>query len=290
MTRSHLTTGQLATLACVIEVAAPKAGNVRPGAAARAAFADADWLDFVASGMAIGPVMDRAVEAGVGATVLAAVRATQAVTGSNTNLGMILLLAPLCAVPPHEAIDTGVAGVLAGLTEVDAPLVYEAIRLAKPGGLGRVAEGDVQQPPTMRLIDAMRSAAPRDGVARQYATDFHEVIAEIAPSLPRLVNDGLSLSDAVVHAHLSLVAHGDTLIGRKCGQATMLEAGERARAVLDADWPHTAASRQAFAQLDQWLRGDGNRRNPGTSADLVTAGLFVALRAGWLGAGQSRKA
>ena len=43
-----------------------------------------------------------------------------------------------------------------------------------------------------------------------------------------------------------------------------------------------AAGRAAGRELDAYLRSDGHRLNPGTTADLVTACLFVALREGIL--------
>jgi len=67
-------------------------------------------------------------------------------------------------------------------------------------------------------------------------------------------------------------------IARKCGMAEAEEASRRARAVLGAGWPDAEAGRKAFAAFDAWLRADSNRRNPGTSADLVTACIFAALR------------
>lgn len=267
--------GDLAAMACLIELGAPKAGNVHPGAD----FADTTCEDFATSAVVIAPAMDRAAEAGVGATVLEAVRATQQVVGKNTNLGMILLLAPLCAVGMKEDLKAGIPRVLASLNEDDARHVYEAIRVAKPGGLGVSECGDVNASDVLPLCEAMRLAADRDAVARQYVNDFEDVIEHVTPSLVRGVRDGLGLGDAVVRAHLEQMAREpDSLIRRKCGDALAAESSQRARAVLDTSWPHTAGSRAAFEAFDTWLRVDGNRRNPGTSADLIAAGLYVALR------------
>jgi triphosphoribosyl-dephospho-CoA synthase len=77
-----------------------------------------------------------------------------------------------------------------------------------------------------------------------------------------------------------LANHPDSLIARKLGRAVAEEAARRARTVLGAGWPHEPAARTALADLDDWLRADDHRRNPGTTADLVTACLFVALREG----------
>jgi triphosphoribosyl-dephospho-CoA synthase len=274
--------------ACVAEVCAPKAGNVHLGAE----FEDAQWSDFVASASAIGPVLARANRIGVGQAVLEAVQATQQVAESNTNLGMILLLAPLCASSQAQDLRSGVQHVLDGLTDADAAGVYDAIQLVNPGGLGRVGTGDVSQtgesmdttPPS--LVDSMRLAEDRDDVAKQYATGFADVFDFIAPGLAMGVNQGMALDQVIVRMHLELIAKGDSLIARKCGQAIADEAAARAKTVCDAGWPGGGKSGEQatrlFEEFDDWLRDDGNRRNPGTSADLIVAGLYVAFQQGMI--------
>ncbi|MCE9591466.1 MAG: triphosphoribosyl-dephospho-CoA synthase [Planctomycetes bacterium] len=262
-------------MACLLEVGAAKAGNVHPGKE----FADTGLMDFAVSAVAIAPAMERAAEAGVGRAVLEAVRATQEAVKKNTNLGMLLLLAPLCAAGLEGNLRDGVRRVLSSMSMDDAACVYEAIRLAKPGGLGKAEKGDVSEAPPLPLLEAMKLAADRDAVARQYVNGFEDVFNRVTPSLVAAVRDGLGMGDAIVRAHLQQMAREpDSLIRRKCGDALAVESSHRARAVLDASWPHTAGSRAAFDEFDAWLRGDGNRRNPGTSADLIAAGLYVALR------------
>src|SRR5689334_7796899 len=135
--------GLLAQTACVWEATARKAGNVHR----YCDFDDAGYLDFVLSAAAIAPVLDRADERPVGQTILLAVEATRRVVGSNTNLGMILLLAPLAAVPREEDLRTGVARIVADLDVADSVTTYQAIRLANPGGLGVAQEQDVAASP-----------------------------------------------------------------------------------------------------------------------------------------------
>jgi triphosphoribosyl-dephospho-CoA synthase len=128
--------GLSAQVACLWEVTACKPGNVHR----RADFEDVTYLDFALSAAAIGPVLANASGRRVGATVLDCVRATRRVVASNTNLGIVLLLAPLATAPDHASLRPGLARALAGLDVEDASLVYEAIRLARPGGMGEVAE------------------------------------------------------------------------------------------------------------------------------------------------------
>ena len=87
-----------AQLACLLEVSAPKPGNVSPGRH----FADARYEDFLASAAAIGEPLAGAGTRGIGATVRLAIEATARWTRSNTNLGIVLLLAPIARAALEE--------------------------------------------------------------------------------------------------------------------------------------------------------------------------------------------
>ncbi len=269
--------GLCATLACVMEATAPKPGNVHRGAD----FEDASYPDFVVAASVIGPSMELAVARPLGQTVLEAVEATRSAVATNTNLGTILLVTPLAKVPRSVPLDVGIVEVLGQLTPQDASDVYRAILSANPGGLGRVESADVADTPPADLVAAMRLAADRDMVARQYAEGFHHVLKVVVPWLGRALEAGLSVSDAIVHVHLELMAEfPDSLIARRRGLEVAQRAAAMARDVLSAGAPRDEAYERALADLDFWLRADGHRRNPGTTADLVAAGLFAALRDG----------
>jgi triphosphoribosyl-dephospho-CoA synthase len=269
-----LAAGARATLACIWEATAAKPGNVYRGAD----FEDLSYADFLTSAAVIGPVIDRLPELGVGGAVQAGVAATKAAVATNSNLGILLLIAPLAACDAGQSLRCSIASVLAALTVDDTRRVYAAIRLANPGGLGKAAEADVNapQPPADRLPAVMKLAAERDLVARQYADNFAEVfwtadrIASAAKRAP--------LGEAIVRGYLELLAaHPDTLIARKCGQEAAVLASARAAEVLGAAEQGEGAYTRAKADFDFWLRADGHRRNPGTSADIVAAALFVLL-------------
>jgi triphosphoribosyl-dephospho-CoA synthase len=272
-----LSISQAATLACLWEVMAPKVGNVHRGAD----FADLTLADFAASAVAIGPAMQAAAEGQrLGRVVYRAIEDTRAVTRTNTNLGIVLLLTPIAKAPRGLPLADGVRQVLKQLDAEDSRLVYEAIRLAQPGGMGQVEEHDVSGPTPVDLLEAMRLAAGRDIVARQYANEFEEVL-EIVSWLAAGLSRGWRLSDVIVHTHLEIMARWpDTLIARKCGAAVAQKAADWAAEVLAAGAPGDEAYQQELANLDFWLRSDHNRRNPGASADLITAALFAALREG----------
>jgi triphosphoribosyl-dephospho-CoA synthase len=266
--------GLCAQLACIWEASARKPGNVHR----LCDFDDVHYLDFLASAAAIAPVLELAQQNPIGQTVVDAVRATRQVVLSNTNLGILLLLVPLATAKDY---DKGIHEVLQELTIDDARAVYEAIRLAQPGGMGQVPEQDVRSPPTRTLRELMALAADRDLVARQYVNGFQQILEEGAPGLLRRLRGADSLETAIIGCHVELMAaYPDSLILRKRGPEEAKEASRRARRVLDAGWPETIAGRRALDDLDAWLRALEHARNPGTTADLVTASLFVLLRQG----------
>ncbi|MDR3621011.1 MAG: triphosphoribosyl-dephospho-CoA synthase [Paludisphaera borealis] len=275
--KSTLSPGKLAQIACILEATARKPGNVHRFLD----FDDLDYLDFILSAAAVADPLDRARTEGVGASVLAAVEATKRVVATNSNLGMILLLAPLAAVPPDESLGEGVGRVLDATTVDDARHVYRAIRLANPGGLGEAAEQDVADEPTITLREAMTLAADRDLIARQYADGFAEVLDEGLPALRRRIEDGQPLETAIIGVFLDVLSrHPDSLIARKAGRERAAEASRRAGEVLAAGWPDEAVGRSLLGDLDTMLRSDGHRLNPGATADLTAAVLFAALRDG----------
>jgi triphosphoribosyl-dephospho-CoA synthase len=273
---SHFTVGRLASLACLIEATAPKPGNVHRGAD----FEDLTFPDFVVSAEVVGYVIDRAEQLSVGDMVLEIVRRTKSVVGTNTNLGIALLFSVLAKCITSVGIDRWrVRQVLDSIDEDDSTAVYQAIRIAKPAGLGTVDRFDVYGPAPFELLDAMRLASDRDLIARQYVSCFNDVFDQVTPLIVEGRRQLGSLSDAIVFAQLSLIArHGDSLIHRKCGQY----ASDHARFLADKAIKRCEQGRRedyvrAVGELDFWMRSDGHRRNPGTTADLIAAGLFVGL-------------
>jgi triphosphoribosyl-dephospho-CoA synthase len=272
--------GTAATLACIYEATAPKPGNVHRGAD----FEDVTYVDFVTSAVVAGPIIAQTSQLGVGRAILEAVTATRDAVETNTNLGTLLLLAPLAAITDNETHADQIGSLLSALTADDTRQVYKAIRRSSAGGLGRVNEADVADdpPPEMSLVDAMRLASDRDLVARQYVSNFADVF-RIADWIEEGVSKSWSLDDAIVRAHIrQLAAEGDSLIARKCGPDAAAQCRAMAGQVMDTGEPGDEAYHRALDDFDFWLRSDGHRRNPGTTADLIAAALFVLLREGRL--------
>ena len=264
--------GYLAQVACTWEVLARKAGNVCPGREYR----DLTVNDFLVSAAAIAPILNDAPTQPLGVTILRAIEATRRVVKTNTNLGIVLLLAPLASVPLGVPLYAGLSWVLERTTVEDARNVFAAIRLAKPGGLGTVSKQDAQTEPTLPLVDVMILASERDLIAAQYQDGFLFIFNQILPQLVQQTRRLKNLEWAIVETQLeTLRVARDSHILRKRGSA---EATAVKRRALDIAGLDTPKGRAAFLDFDAWLRADNHARNPGTTADLLAAGLFVALR------------
>jgi len=291
-TAAALDVGVMAQLACLLEVSAPKPGNVCPGRH----FADARYEDFLASAAAIGGPLAGAGTRPLGATIRLAIESTANWAGSNTNLGLVLILAPLARAAAIESraerLRDSLRLVLDTTTVGDARDVYAAIRRASPGGLGQVGDQDVADEPTVTLVEAMRLAADRDAIAREYTTAYQTTFEAGAPALERARGDALEWDDAIVETFLTLLAaHEDTHIARRAGGSVASDVTDEARDVLVAGGVRTAAGRRALEEFDRRLRDERCRANPGTTADLTAAAVFVVLAGGgWTRRGGGRHA
>lgn len=288
MSEAPFSPGGLATLSCILEVVAPKPGNVHRGAD----FDDVTLVDFTTSAVVLGNVIDSAVESSAGETVLQAVRANSKIVGTNTNLGIILLLVPLAKL---VAIDSGsllnperISNFLSKLNQEEGAKFYEAIRLANPGGLGTSQQFDVADA-TVESIDlmaAMELASGRDLVAQQYSDGFQLLFDFAIPMIEHGRELLGGLTEGIVYAHVALMAKvPDSLIARKCGNDVAEHSRMLASKVvetLSGDSVEEFSVRQddywkRVSELDFWLRSDGHQRNPGTTADLIAASLFIGI-------------
>jgi triphosphoribosyl-dephospho-CoA synthase len=278
--RTADTVAGAAQLACILEVSAEKPGNITPSHD----FHDTSYADMLRSAIAIGPELARGAERGVGETVLAIVEASRAAANANTNLGIALLLAPLAkAALAGGPLRERLGETLRALDLDDARAAYTAIGLAGAGGLHERVRHDVRSEPTVDLREAMATAAARDSIAAEYVSDFVLTFETGIPALVAALGEGLREREAIVELHLRLLAAApDTLIARKRGAEAAARVSAGARDALGAGGVRTAAGRRALRSFDASLREPGNALNPGTTADLVTAALFVALLEGIL--------
>jgi triphosphoribosyl-dephospho-CoA synthase len=260
--------------ACLAELDAPKPGNVHrfaPGHRMEVA-------DFVLSAEAsAAPIA--AMGARVGIRVRAAVNATLEAVGQNTNLGIILLCAPLAAASevPDIALRPALARVLDRLDRADAQDVFYAIAAANPGGLGRAPRHDVNTPAAATLREAMAEAADRDRVAWQYVTTYEDVFSLGLPALATARRRGSEAQWSTLAVYLTfLAAMPDTHIVRKfdtaAAEAVRREAADWRDAFAEAPDPDGIV--EGLLNWDAELKSRGI--NPGTSADLTVATLFAS--------------
>lgn len=259
--------------ACLDELEAPKPGNVHlfaPGHRMTAA-------EFVRSANAAAAPL-AVPGARVGSRILGAVEATLAAVGTNTNLGIILLCAPLAATADIRAADlrAALAQVLEALDIQDAELAFRAIARAAPAGLGRAERHDVTETASVSLKDAMAEASSRDRIARQYVSDFEDIFERGEPVLTAVLASGAEPKWATLAVYLEfLSAFPDSHIARKHGIATAEDVCRAAsryhRRMRSLEKP--AALLADLLAWDALLKERGI--NPGTSADLTVATLFA---------------
>ncbi len=268
--------------ACRLEVRTLKPGNVH-------IFADGHRMtvaDFDLSADVSAPFIADPAHT-VGQRIEKAVEATFAAVATNTNLGIVLLCAPLAAAAQRCAsaasfIDN-LDAILAALDHEDARAVYKAIATANPAGLGEDKTGDVRaEPPAdWTLLDAMRAAAPRDMIAQEYATGFQTVLAD-AQSYAADLKSGAAPEDALALLFVRRLAERpDTHIVRKHGPALARRVTARAAEILaglrleNTSAIATFENRARLLELDAELKAWG--ANPGSLADLMCAGVFAAM-------------
>jgi triphosphoribosyl-dephospho-CoA synthase len=265
--------------ACRAELDALKPGNVHRHSAGHGM----EVAHFeLAAEAAAGPIADPALS--VGKRILRATEASVAATGLNTNLGIVLLCAPLAKAAEETTFDIGLRRrldqILARLDEQDADDAFAAIRLANPAGLGNVEEGDVRgEPPRLTLIAAMRLAAERDRIANAYVTAYADVFDFALPALAEARASTPDPNLAVTGLHMALLAEfPDTHIQRKFGAEAAEVVRQEARSLKPHSGHHWGSAAPAkslteLAQFDAKLKQRG--LNPGTTADFVVTTLFA---------------
>ena len=267
---------QLVQEACIREACAPKPGNVNRNHD----FPETTIEDLLLSAVAVGPAFENLVNVCIGQTIWQAAADTRKLVKSNTNLGIILLLAPLakaCLIGARN-VRQNLNAVLHSLTVEDARLTYKAIRLSNPGGLGQVSRHDVAEDPFVTLLEAMAFAKDRDAIASEYVTDYEITFGMGLPALKEALSKGIGFSDAVVQTFLTILSRiPDTLIVRKNGVEISRRVSNRAEEALLRGGIYTSEGRKKIQELDRSLRDDSHKLNPGTTADLTAAAIFLAL-------------
>ncbi len=277
-----MSVGDRVRIAIETECSSIKAGNVHP----HASFHDLTHEHFMVAAKAIGRAVDEHAEESVGQMVLRSVKAMMDSAETNTSLGTILLMAPLAVAAKRlgieecgftQVLQSQVREVLAALVPADSAAIYEAIRIAKPGGLGDSKSMDVRESAPESILDAMRTAAEWDDIALQYVSDFELVFSLSQRMKTKEFSAGQSKLDTIRCLQMELLSERvDSLIARKNGLGFASEVKKRAGEVIAAGVFGSDEYERAWHAFDLFLRDEGHRGNPGTIADLIAAALFVA--------------
>lgn len=286
-----------AQLACVLEASAPKPGNVNR----YHDFRDTKYEHFLASGIAIGRFAESAAlrgfeagkgnisigNVGVGRLIRDAVFETKRWhSGRNTNLGTAMLLIPLsaaCGITlarfKNEDVRKNLDAVIKKSTYEDSLFLYEAIRAAKPGGLGKVRKLDVNSKSSskeiirkkLNLYDIFKFS--KDSVALELITKMRVSFEIGYPNIIEAYSKKKDINAAILSAFLEILSQvPDSLIARKNGIKVAQEISQEAKAILE-----TGTDAERLEKFDRKLRDKNNRLNPGTTADLVASSLMIAL-------------
>jgi triphosphoribosyl-dephospho-CoA synthase len=264
--------------ACLAELEALKPGNVHM-------FADGHGMtiqDFIKSAEVSSSEITKKTT-GVGGRIINAIRSTQEAVGLNTNLGLVLLCAPLIhsayqAYGSNQHLKESLFLVLNELTIQDAQLTAQAIVIAKPAGLGCSAEHDVLTEPKVTLLQMMQFAQHKDRIAWQYAHQFSDVFEYGVQRYQQALNRWGNQAWATTALYLSFMAkYPDTHIMRKYGESLATDIQKEAEIIEEAYWL-TDNPKLIQKRLLYWDESLKNRKiNPGTSADFTVASILAAL-------------
>ncbi|MEY4684624.1 MAG: hypothetical protein RLZ25_1083 [Pseudomonadota bacterium] len=268
--------GKAYLAACDLEIRAIKPGNVGDHAPGH----DMEANDFRRSAaVSVLPLTDLSL--GIGERIYQAVAATRDAVGCNTNLGIILLAAPLMAAfyrqQKEETLAESLIQVLRALDDQDAEWLFRAIVLAKPGGLGDAPEGDVKETPRLSILEAMALSEERDFIARQYTRSFTDIFQTAVPLYDSRLSIGDSEEWATAAVFLGLLSqYKDSHVERKFGTACADQVTHQAGSVytLLAGPVDPEKVLGPLLDLDREFKARGI--NPGTTADLTVATLLAA--------------
>ena len=297
-------------VAMLLEVSAyPKPGNVHRAAD----FGETRYEHFLASavgvgshfreaarrGVLLGSKRIRGGEIGIGAAIRDAVcDVGKWQHGGNTSLGSAILLMPIAVAAGSvsrkgmftvDDLRSSIRTVTDNTVSKDTLALYEGINMAKPGGLGEVSKFDVKKIQTkgrivrqkVTILDVFKIASTYDSIASEWVNNYHITFDLGYPYFNEQMACFKDINVATVHTFLKVLSEvPDTLIARKAGQEKAQEVSLEANKVLRSGGLVTAEGKKRLTEFDSSLRTHDHQFNPGTTADLITAVLAVALLMG----------
>lgn len=268
-----------AQLSAVLEASVEKPGNVTP----TRSFSDVSYEDYLLGSVALGSSVRAAVEAGMhdssniplGNLILSGVRDVKSAhSGGNTHLGTLMLFIPTAAaagrclakrISLKEGLQAHVKEVLSATTLEDSLSFYDAVKASGAGGIKPSLDE-----PRMPFLELMKLSSRVDRVAEELYSGMRLTFDFSVPALSHAYSKSDNLGAAVLRTYLIILSEfPDSLIAKKAGAKKSGEVSKLAQDVLSGD--------VSLADFDSHLRSEGNVRNPGTTADLTSAALFVSF-------------
>lgn len=299
-------------LAILLEVSADKPGNVN----LVVGFEGTNHLHFLASAVAAAPHFRVAGERGIAVSkgeiplsgvgvgyiirdCVADVSAWQ--SGGNTLLGTIILLSPIAvAAGITPTRDDGIfeiselrrnlKSVVESTTPEDAVAVYEAIKIAKPSGLGKAPDLDINDPNSIKrileekisLYNVFKIASSYDMICSEWVNDYTVTFDFAYPTLLEQIKENRDLNAAIIHTFLKVLSqYPDTFIARKVGVERARWVSAMAEEALKHGGVKTAEGRKKLREMDFMLRRESSLLNPGTTADIIAAALALSVLSGY---------
>jgi len=299
-------------LAILLEVSADKPGNVN----LVVGFEGTRHEHFLASAVAAAPSFELAAErgiafskgeikvsdVGVGRIIkdcVADVNAWQ--RGGNTLVGTVILLAPIAVaagIAPTKSeyvfeipkLRENLRLVVESTTSEDAVNVYEAIKVAKPSGLGKAPELDINDSNSVNrivkenisLCQVFKIASEYDRVCSEWVSNYPLTFDFAYPHLMEQIKKTGDLNVAIIHTFLKVLAeYPDTFITRKVGIEKAREVSLMAKEILELGGLETSKGKESLREFDLKLRRSSNLLNPGTTADIIAAALALCILGGY---------
>ena len=298
-------------LAVLLEVSSyPKPGNIHR----TADFKKTRYEHFLASAVAVAPHFKLAAERGmmlstgkagldqinIGEIIKDAVEnVDEWQHGENTILGTIILLTPIAVAAGMTLAENSfsinklrekIRIIVESTTPADAVAVYDAIEIAKPGGLGKAPKLDVTDSASKQkileeevsLFDVFKIASKYDSITYEWINNYPITFDLGYPYLIQQLEKTKDVNTATVHTFLKILAEiPDTLIARKAGLAKAKEVSAQAKQVLEMGGLTTQLGKDGLWKLDEKLRDATHQLNPGTTADIIAAVLGVSVLNGY---------
>lgn len=290
---------KLAQIASVLEVSGyPKPGNVHRNRD----FDDMVFEDFLISGVVIGEAMEKAAisaltakqkddfsKLSIGKYILEAVKETDKWIANNTNLGIMMMCIPIACSAAisnnFNELQDNIGLLMDNTTVEDAVNLYDAISLADAGGMGDQEDFDVMSEKAkdelrannQTMLDVLEISAGWDRLANELSSKMPVCFDIGYPVFSEIKSAEGSINKATVLTFLNILSEiPDTLISRKYSDETAQKVSNEVKKLLKSK-NNDLFFIEKLKEFDEYLFV--NKYNPGTTADLTAASIFIAYLA-----------